>query len=174
MRTYRRFASESTITALRSLRVPWAGWKVERDDVVIGLRGGRSLRITATGEDLEPRFECFVITADAETQTQGTFTPAFAEGARSISLLESDHWIRLPDNVPEGLLGHAPLIEEVGLSGTAPPTAMAACRVHDGVLVESGSERLLLHCLGMPLTIEAETNPATIDEVLSLRKRLPL
>ncbi len=95
MRQYNYQATEETVEALRLLRSPWMGLRIDRHALTVRLEDGRTVRIAVEEANVEADFEAARLRADllGEAPVVDAGPGDFSEGGNDVVLLSGATWV---------------------------------------------------------------------------------
>ena len=173
MREYSFQATDATVEALRLLRGPWTGYRVEQGAFTVRLGDAREVRVAVDGADVETDLEAFRISAAAEPALPGIVTapdaprfddaPDFAVGRNDIVLFTGATWVEAaaPSGGATQFSGHPGQISE---------TAAAVCLTTDAIVVASPVGTGFLVRTGVrPWAVDVTSDAADIARFLRER-----
>ena len=98
----------------------------------------------------------------------------FKQSIESISLLQRDEWITVESEVPEGILGMHPYLQEWGAVGSAPSDAEDVCTVTCGIILRSSSQSTLIFVDSNPELVGITSEQSQIDAFVNYATETPL
>lgn len=164
MRQYRYQATEETVEALRLLRGPWVGFRIDRDTFTVGLEDGRAVRIAVEEAVVEADFEAARLRADVlgEEPDAPAAPGDFAAGENDVVLLSGATWMGEEAGSVEDGNGSSGGNGAGGMlfSGSLfqiDESAAAVCVTTDAVVVATSA--------GSGLLVRTGVKPGTVDVI---------
>lgn len=154
----------TTLETLRTIERRLTSYTLSRDGpCYLILSDDSSVRVSAVGTDVAPRFECFSLALDADKSPTGPVTAfAIPKDGAAISILLREEYIEPFIGDPSDVVGQHPTTQTAARPGHVPERAFASCLVAYGILIEGAKCRLAVVADWFPFKIEATTDEARI------------